>query len=95
MALLAVGLSVWKTAGRGGGAEPAVETASPAVRFIRFGVLAFLVAGFMRVLGSLPPVGNVTDLTWFGPALDQLNAYGFFAMVIFGAAYWIARLIMS
>ena len=124
VALLAVGLSVWKTTTRGagfqpaGGAEPAVASASPAVaspgpvarpsvgspagarailaaRFIRFGVLAFLAAGFMRVLGSLPVVGNVTDLTWFGPALDQLNAYGFFAMVIFGAAYWILPELMG
>jgi len=161
VALLAVGLSVWKTAGRSGGAEPAgpvqegarpgagtasspllapagrkeagtkpspplswigpaepaVETASQAVatgqaarpgagspagareilavRFVRFGVLAFLVAGFMRVLGSLPAVSDVTDLTWFGPAMDELNAYGFFAMVIFGAAYWILPELMG
>ncbi len=134
VALLAVGLSVWKTAGPAGPPAPMTKpsfgvrrqseaaTAPSAVldvqerqtppepkpcraplvtalqagvpenlplRFVRFGVLAFLVAGFMRILGSLPPVSNVTDLTWFGPAMDQLNAYGFFAMVNFGAAYWI------
>jgi cytochrome c oxidase cbb3-type subunit 1 len=117
VALLAVGWSVWKTAGPGG-PEQTGETASQPLpspgqgtlqrggrppgarenlpsRFVRFGVLAFLVAGFMRVLGSVPPVSNVTDLTWFGPATDQLNAYGFFAMVSFGAAYWILPQLMG
>jgi cytochrome c oxidase cbb3-type subunit 1 len=135
LALLAVGLSVWKTA-RGGGPAPGVRPQSEAsrqvgisvaqdvqegqtlpepkrcraplatalqsgarehlpLRFVRFGALAFLVAGFMRVLGSFPPVSNVTDLTWFGPATDQFNAYGFFAMVNFGAAYWILPQVMG
>jgi cytochrome c oxidase cbb3-type subunit 1 len=115
VALLAVGLSVWKTAGRGGVPEHSLETASQALpgpksrlvgtplatalqsgacanlplRFVHFGVVAFLVAGFMRLLGSSLPVSKVTDLTWFGPATEQLNAYGFFAMVNFGGAYWI------
>jgi cytochrome c oxidase cbb3-type subunit 1 len=92
VALLAVGLSVWKTAGPGG---PAGARENLPLRFVRFGVLTFLVAGFMRVLGSIPPVSNVTDLTWFGPATDQLDAYGFFAMVNFGAAYWILPHLMG
>jgi len=93
VALLAVSLSVWKTAGRGAGPPGALENLP--LRFVRFGALAFLVAGFMRVLGSIPPVSNVTDLTWFGPATDQLNTYGFFAMVNFGAAYWILPRVMG
>jgi cytochrome c oxidase cbb3-type subunit 1 len=92
VALLAVGLSVWKTAGRGG--LPGARASLP-LRFVLFGALAFLVAGFMRVLSSIPPVSNVTDLTWFGPAMDQLNACGFFAMVSFGAAYWILPQLMG
>jgi cytochrome c oxidase cbb3-type subunit 1 len=134
VALLAVGLSVWKTTAPGGPAGPVTNSPFGAprqsqaatallaaqdvrerqallepkrrraplaaalqngagvnlpLRFVRFGVLAFLVAGFMRVLGSSLPVSQVTDLTWFGPATGHLNAYGFFAMVNFGAAYWI------
>jgi len=92
VALLAVGLSVWKTAGRGG---PAGASERLPLRFVLFGVLAFLGAGFMRVFSSLPPVSNVTDLTWFGPAIEHLNAYGFFAMVSFGAAYWILPHLMG
>ena len=128
VALLAVGLSLWKTARQGsrpaaapeGRALPEAAPATPAsagslpalsgrgqiseawpgaaapgapeglpLRFVLFGALAFLIGGGGRVLGSLPPISSVTDLTWFGPAMYQLNAYGFFAMVIFGAVYWI------
>ncbi|MGO8674601.1 MAG: cbb3-type cytochrome c oxidase subunit I [Limisphaerales bacterium] len=85
VALLAVGLSVWKTAGREG----------LALRFVLFGVVSFLVAGFMRVLVSLPPVSDITDLTWFSPAMEHVNAYGFFAMAVFGAAYWIVPRLMG
>lgn len=65
------------------------------LRFVAFGILAFLVAGLMRLADALPPVGNVTGLTWFGTATSQINAYGFFAMVIFGAAYWIMPRLMG
>jgi cytochrome c oxidase cbb3-type subunit 1 len=111
VALLAVGLSVWKTAGREGLARalqsdppetPRQEEGKPvdsieglALRFVLFGVVSFLVAGFMRVLVSFPPVSNITDLTWFGPAMEHVNAYGFFAMAIFGAAYGIVPRLMG
>lgn len=91
VALLAVGISVWKTAISGSGRV----CGGLALRFVLFGVAAFLAAGFMRVLASLLTVSRVTDLTWFGPATDQLNDYGFFAMVVFGAAYWTLPQVMG
>jgi cytochrome c oxidase cbb3-type subunit 1 len=65
------------------------------LRFVLFGVAALLVAGFMRIFASLLEVSRVTDLTWFGPATEHLNNYGFFAMVIFGAAYWVLPQVMG
>jgi cytochrome c oxidase cbb3-type subunit 1 len=63
--------------------------ATTPLRFIGFGVAAFIVASLMNVFGSLMPVSQVTDLTWFTAAKSHLNNYGFFAMVMFGAVYWI------
>ena len=31
----------------------------------------------------------MTDFTWFGPAETQLRLYGFFAMTMFGAVYYL------
>jgi cytochrome c oxidase cbb3-type subunit 1 len=31
----------------------------------------------------------VTEFTWFGPAQTQLQLYGFFAMTMFGAIYYL------
>jgi len=35
------------------------------------------------------PVGQITDFTWFVQAKAFLNNYGFFAMIMFGAIYYI------
>src|SRR6185369_14292285 len=58
-------------------------------RFIGFGLFAFLLAGLLNILASLVQVSQITDLTWFTAARSYLNNYGFFAMVMFGAIYWI------
>src|SRR5205807_10588927 len=36
-----------------------------------------------------PDVSSVTNFTWFTVARSQLNVYGFFAMTMFGAIYYI------
>lgn len=59
------------------------------LRFVGIGVAAFIVATVLNAVSSLTQVSQVTDLTWFTPARAQLNAYGFFTMVMFGAAYYI------
>jgi cytochrome c oxidase cbb3-type subunit 1 len=59
----------------------------PALAFIRFGVLMWLLAGAMKIAGALPEVSPITQFTWFTAAQSQLNAYGFFAMVMFGSIY--------
>jgi cytochrome c oxidase cbb3-type subunit 1 len=53
------------------------------------GALAFLAAGLMGALGALLPISPPLSLTWFTVARTQLNDYGFFALVMFGAAYYI------
>ncbi len=60
-----------------------------ALRFIIFGVAAFVIAGLMNVAGAAPGVSRVTGFTWFGPAQTQLQVFGFFAMTMFGAIYYL------
>jgi cytochrome c oxidase cbb3-type subunit 1 len=64
--------------------------AHASLRFIGFGAFAFIVAGLLNAATAFPEVGRVTDFTWFTPAIALLNSYGFFAMAVFGAIYYIA-----
>jgi cytochrome c oxidase cbb3-type subunit 1 len=75
------------------------EQESPTIlHFLSFSLLAFLVFSALNANASLrnpPPPGltfaaNITDFTWFTPAIKFLNTYGFFAMAMFGAIYYIA-----
>lgn len=66
-----------------------VLMANPFLKFIGVGIAAFIVASLMNACSSLVQVSQITDLTWFTPAKAQLNSYGFFMMVMFGAAYYI------
>jgi cytochrome c oxidase cbb3-type subunit 1 len=38
---------------------------------------------------AFPTIGRVSEFSWFTIAKSWLNTYGFFAMVIFGAIYYI------
>jgi cytochrome c oxidase cbb3-type subunit 1 len=38
---------------------------------------------------ACPHLGRVLNFTWFGPAETQLRLYGFFAMTMFGAIYYV------
>src|SRR5262249_23808084 len=55
--------------------------------FFTFGSAAFVLAGLARAGLALLDVNQSLQFTWFGPALNELNFYGFFAMVMFGAIY--------
>jgi cytochrome c oxidase cbb3-type subunit 1 len=62
---------------------------NPSLQFIGFGLVAFVVAGLASAVTALPTVNQVTQFTWFTIGTGLLNSYGFFAMVIFGAIYYI------
>ena len=85
VSLIAVALNVhWTLEGR-----CSKLLATPSLRFIGFAVVAFIVAGLMRIVNAAPEVSRVTQFTWFTPASDLLNSYGFFTMAMFGAIYYI------
>lgn len=55
--------------------------------YIKFGMTAFILSGLMLIVSACPRISRVTEFTWFGPAQTQLQIFGFFAIVIFGAIY--------
>jgi cytochrome c oxidase cbb3-type subunit 1 len=83
--LLSVGLNLYHTK-RGSRLE---GKSNCAPYFIYFGLGMFQLAGAMRIIGVLPAVSPITTFTWFISAQAQLNSYGFFAMTMFGAIYYI------
>jgi cytochrome c oxidase cbb3-type subunit 1 len=83
--IIAVALNVHATLG----GQCSKLLAHPSLRFIGFGVVAFLIGGLMSAAGALSQVSRVTNFTWFTVARGALNSYGFFAMVMFGAIYYI------
>ena len=82
--LLAVAVNVFQTLKAPG---PAAKH-DPSLSFVLFGVEAFVLAGLMSIAGALDS-GHQLHFTWFVPARTQLQVYGFFAMVMFGAIYYI------
>lgn len=62
---------------------------NPPGRFIAFGLLAFVIASIMNAVGALPIVHAFTQLTWYSVAQSELNVYGFFALTMLGAIYYI------
>ncbi len=63
--------------------------------FIRFGTAAFLLSALMFLAMGCPRIARVTEFTWFGPAQTQLQLYGFFAMTMFGAIYYLLPRVMG
>jgi len=57
--------------------------------YVKFGTCALVLSGLLLAMSALSPVSRVTDFTWFGHAQNGLRIYGFFAMTMFGAAYYI------
>jgi cytochrome c oxidase cbb3-type subunit I len=91
IAIIAVALNVHATLG----GQCSKLLAHPSLRFIGFGVVAFVVGGLMSAAGALSEVSRVTNFTWFTVARGALNSYGFFTMVSFGAIYYIVPQLMG
>jgi cytochrome c oxidase cbb3-type subunit 1 len=58
-------------------------------RFVRVGVMAFVLASLMWVALYAPRISDRLEFTWFQSAESQLRLFGFFAMIMFGAIYYI------
>ena len=56
---------------------------------IKFGFVSFVLSALMLVATACPHFSRLTQFTWFGAAQTQLQLYGFFAITMFGAIYYI------
>jgi len=91
MTVLTVMVNVYRTVGHGCGQS---ENPAPG-KFIAFGVMAFVVSWAMHIVNVLPELASYTQFTWFNAAQNHLNVYGFFAMTMFGAIYYIMPRVMG
>ena len=57
--------------------------------FVRLGLGFFRLSLLLLIILACPHLGRVLNFTWFGPAETQLRLYGFFAMTMFGAIYYV------
>jgi cytochrome c oxidase cbb3-type subunit 1 len=69
--------------------------ADPTLRFTYVGLIFWIIAGAQQIVGALPPVSAITDLTWFGAAQKELFHYGFYALTVFGALYYIVPRVLG
>jgi cytochrome c oxidase cbb3-type subunit I len=69
--------------------------AEPSLRFTYIGLFFWVIAGVQQIVGALPSVSTITDFTWFDAAQKELYHYGFFAMTIFGALYYIVPRLLN
>jgi len=66
----------------------AFQTGGTAIRFLRFGLLAYMLAGLAELLTSFRGVALHTQFTFVSAAIDQLGLYGGISMMFFGAIYF-------
>ena len=86
LAVIAVALNLGQVCGR----SVTAARGNPPLGFFFFSTAAFILAGVLRPACVLLDTTQDLHFTWFGPALVNLNLYGFFAMAMFGAVYFIA-----
>jgi cytochrome c oxidase cbb3-type subunit 1 len=63
--------------------------------YIKFGSAAFLLSGLMLIASACPHFSRIVQFTWFGPAQEQLQILGFFAILICGAIYELLPRVMD
>jgi cytochrome c oxidase cbb3-type subunit 1 len=59
------------------------------LKFTYVGLMFWVIATVQLIVGALPAVSSLTDFTWFTVAQKTLWVYGFFALTMFGAMYYI------
>lgn len=83
--LIIIAMMTWRTAGF----ATSECLAGGSYSFIRLGLGFFRLSLLLLIAMACPYIGRVTNFTWFGTADTQLRVYGFFAMTMFGAIYYL------
>jgi cytochrome c oxidase cbb3-type subunit 1 len=83
--VIAIAVIGWQTVRRATGPE----CKGGSFCMIKFGYVAFVLSALLLITASCPQISRLTQFTWFGVAQTQLQLYGFFAITMFGAIYYI------
>jgi cytochrome c oxidase cbb3-type subunit 1 len=65
--------------------RPVLASSDSSIKFIRFGVVAYLLTGVLELFTSFRAIALETQFTFLAGALEQLGAYGGLSMLFFGA----------
>lgn len=68
---------------------------SISLKFISFGLLAYVIGGFADAATAMRSVAQFTQFTWMTQAQSQLALTGAFSLIIFGAIYFLVPRISS
>jgi cytochrome c oxidase cbb3-type subunit 1 len=66
----------------------AFRTSGTAIKFIRVGLVAYLLGGVIDLIFSFRGVAVATQFTFLSSAVEQLAAYGALSMMFFGGLYY-------
>jgi cytochrome c oxidase cbb3-type subunit 1 len=66
----------------------ATAASGTAAKFIRFGLLAYLIFGVFELLTSFRGIALTTQFTFLSAALEQLGLYAALSMIFYGAIYY-------
>jgi cytochrome c oxidase cbb3-type subunit 1 len=72
-----------------------LQAQGTSIKFIRIGILAYLLAGFFDLLTSFRGTALSTQFTFVATALEQLGWYGAVSMIFFGAIYYLVPRLMG
>ena len=89
--VIAVFLNVFRTTG----GKCLMFMTDPSLKFLGAGLVAFVIGGLVSSVIAWPFPNRLAQFTWFSIAKGFLNSYGFFAMVGFGAIYYIVPQLMA
>jgi cytochrome c oxidase cbb3-type subunit 1 len=68
--------------------RPLLGAEGTAAKFLRFGVVSYLLVGVLELVTSFRAVAVETQFTFLSTALEQLGLYGGISMMFFGALYY-------
>lgn len=83
--VIAIVLNFWNTIR---GHHQNLDSTWP-LKFTYVGLMFWVIASVQLIVGSVPAVSSLTDFTWFTVAQKNLWVYGFFALTMFGAMYYL------
>ena len=66
----------------------ASQASGTAIKFIRFGLVAYVLTGTLDALSSFRGIAVETQFTFMATALEQLGVYAGISMMLFGALYY-------